>query len=65
MNFSSLFDDIVKDEYGTWTQICKIHAKSLEISSLGQLEDCPSKNIICGCIDCHNKAEYYLDFSEE
>lgn len=65
MNFLSLFDDIVKDEYGTWTQICKIHAESPEINSLGRLEDYPSANIICGCIGCQNEAEYYLDFYEK
>lgn len=30
MNFSVLFDDVVKDEYGTWSQICEYHAEAFE-----------------------------------
>lgn len=57
-----LFDDIVKDNYGTWTQICKRHSELKEINLLGTLEPIASENAICGCIGCQNKADYYLDF---
>lgn len=60
MNF--LFDDIVKDEYGAWSQVCKYHAENSDILTLGKLENSPSENIICGCCDCRDKAEYYIDF---
>ena len=56
MNYSLFFDDIVKDEYGTWTQVCQHHSESNLINSLGKLKDCPSENTICGCIECQNKA---------
>ena len=62
MNFSVLFDDVVKDEYGTWSQICEYHAENSDILVLGKLENSPSENIICGCHVCKNKAEYYIDF---
>ncbi len=62
MNLSVLFDDIVKDEYGIWSQVCKDHAKNFDILTLGSLEDCSSENTICGCCNCKNKAEYYIDF---
>ena len=62
MNFSVLFDDVVKDEYGAWSQVCKYHAENSDIFALGNLESSPSENIICGCRDCKNKAEYYIDF---
>lgn len=64
MNLSDLFDDIVKDDYGIWTQICETHAKKQIYSKLGKFENCPSANIICGCINCNNNAEYYLDFDD-
>ena len=64
MNYSLFFDDIVKDEYGTWTQVCQHHSEFNLINSLGKLKDCPSENTICGCIECQNKAEYYLDLGE-
>ncbi len=33
MNYSLIFDDIVKDEYGTWTQVCKKHSKDKALYS--------------------------------
>lgn len=30
MNFSVLFDDVVKDEYKPWSQICEYHAEAFE-----------------------------------
>jgi len=62
MNFSLLFDDVVKDEYGIWSQVCKYHAESSDILALGKLENSPSENIICGYRGCKNEAEYYIDF---
>lgn len=62
MNFSVLFDDVVKDEYGTWSQISEYHAENSDILVLVKLENSPSENIICGCHGCKNKAEYYIDF---
>lgn len=62
MDFSFLFDDVVKDEYGTWSQICEYHAENSDILVLGKLENSPSENIICGCHGCKTKAEYYIDF---
>ncbi len=62
MNFSVLFDDIVNDEYGTWSQVCKYHVKNFDILPLGKIENSPSKNIICGCRGCKKEAEYYIDF---
>jgi hypothetical protein len=64
MNYSLIFDDIVKDEYGTWTQVCKKHSKDKALYSFWKLVDCAAENTICGCIGCQNKAEYYLDFYE-
>lgn len=62
MNFSVLFDDVVKDEYGTWSQICEYHAENSDILVLGKLENSPFENIICGCHGCKNNAGYYIDF---
>ncbi len=62
MNFSILFDDVVSDEYGTWSQIRKEHVKNPSISALGSFADCASENIVCGCRNYRNKAEYYIDF---
>lgn len=62
MDFSFLFDDVVKDEYGTWSQVCREHAGNFDILALGKLENSPSGNIICGCNNCKNKADYYIDF---
>ncbi len=64
MELSDLFDDIVKDEYGTWTQVCKAHSKNPLFAKIGKLSDCASENTICGCAGCKNKAEYYLDIDE-
>lgn len=61
MNLLDLFDDIVKDEYGTWTQICKTHAENSLFEKIGTVSDCSSKNTICGCVGCNSKAVYYLD----
>lgn len=51
------FYDIVKDEYGTWTQICKKHSKDKAPYSFGKLVDCAAENTICDCTGCQNKAE--------
>lgn len=64
MNLSDLFDDIVKDDYGIWTQICKIHVNNPIILTFGKLTDCAAENTTCGYIGCNNKAEYYLDIDK-
>ncbi len=65
MDNSYFFDDVVSDEYGTWTQLCINHAKEPYYSIFGKISECASSNISCGCKNCKNKAEYYLDFYDE
>ena len=54
-----LFDDIVTDEYGAWSQICEDCAEKYNFP--GRLSNIPS-DCFCGVIDCENEAIYYLDF---
>ena len=56
----TLFDDMVTDEYGTWTQVCKNCAEKHNFT--GRLCDIPGV-CICGVVDCENDADYYLDFN--
>ena len=57
-----LFDDIVTDEYGTWTQICESCAEKYNF--YGRLSNI-SGDCICGVFGCENEADYYLDFNED
>ena len=55
----TIFDDMVIDEYGTWTQICESCAEKYNFS--GHLSNIPG-DCICGVIVCDNETDYYLDF---
>jgi len=55
------FDDIVKDNYGTWTQTCEQHSKMLEPK---KLEEVPIEGLICGVKNCDKKALYYYTIKE-
>ena len=52
------FDDVVTDEYSTWSQVCTNHAGEMTaiVSNKGGAIG------ICGVIDCKNEAEFYVDF---
>lgn len=54
------FDDIVKDDDGTWSQICPKCIAKLKIPD-NMISECPSE-CICGVIGCNKQADYYLDF---
>ena len=57
------FEDLVIEEKGTWTQICKeCSEKTIE---LGCLDEIPINGLICGVKDCQNQALYYLDLNNE
>lgn len=53
-----LFDDLVEDETGTWTQVCETHAN--EYKHLGTISDV-SISLNCGVRGCNNEAIHYLD----
>lgn len=54
-----LFDDFVKDEYGTWSQVCEEHAHILK----GQkpLSEVPIDGLTCGIEGCDKQAVFYVD----
>ena len=58
----AMFDDIVTDENGIWTQVCEKCAKTY--SKLGRLEDIPIGGLICGVTNCDKEAQYYLTIYE-
>ena len=58
---NELFNDIVSDEYGIWTQVC---SKCAELHfNLGRLSAIGGDNIICGVYGCENISSYYLDLN--
>jgi hypothetical protein len=52
------FDDLVIEQKGTWTQVCKECSENS--NKLGFLEEIPINGLICGVKDCQNQALYYL-----
>jgi len=59
------FDDIVTDEYSTWTELCEEHSVKAEKKGLGNSSDNALDNIICGCEGCSKTADYYFDFNKQ
>lgn len=57
-----LFDDLSRDEYSTWTQICKSCVQEIDIPS-DKLSN-GGENMVCGVKSCINEADYYLDIIE-
>lgn len=62
-NYETVFDDLVVEENGKWTQVCNECAKNY--SELGILDDIPIAGLICGTKGCENEALYYLDLKNE
>ena len=60
---TAMFDDIVTDENGIWTQVCE-ECKQMH-SKFGQLEEVPIDGIICGVNGCDKEARYYLAIYEK
>jgi len=54
------FEDFVKDEYGTWSYICKEHADWVPDSQL----DAEESDCLCGVVGCKNTTAYYVNFEE-
>jgi hypothetical protein len=62
-NNDMIFDDLVIEEKGTWTQVCK--SCSEKSNELGFLEEIAIEGLICGVDGCQNEAHYYLDLNNE
>jgi len=58
-NLENVFDDIVMDDVGTWTQLCS--SCMLKFEYLGTV-DKVKMYAICGVKGCWTEADYYLDF---
>ena len=54
------FDDIVTDEHGEWSQVCKQHMKPLKFET--HFKGCPAEETICGVEGCEKEAHFYIDF---
>jgi len=58
-----VFDDVVKDKSGKWSQVCD---SCIEKHFKDEVwDDIPIDNTICGVKDCNNEATFYLDFKTE
>jgi hypothetical protein len=62
INYETVFDDLVVEENGKWTQVCDECSK--KHSELGILEEIPIADLICGIKGCENEAFYYLDLKK-
>ena len=58
------FDDIITDDYGTWTELCEEHSVQAEKEGLGNSSD-NSLDMICGCEGCNKIANHYFDFNNQ
>ena len=56
-----LFDDVVADRDGEWSQICSQCASSIHLPKSGSVGGV----CICGVAGCNNEADYYVDFPSE
>ena len=57
-----IFDDIVSDEYGEWTQLCMPCAKTYFSNKVW--DEIPTEGFICGIKNCNNEAVFYLDIKK-
>lgn len=56
------FDDVIDDEYGVWSQLCKsCFEKYKDKFPTSSIDDVAGG--ICGVSGCMNEAEYYIDFA--
>ena len=60
--YELIFDDLVVEDNGKWTQVCNNCAKIY--AELGHLDEISITNIICGTKGCKNEALYYLDLKK-
>jgi hypothetical protein len=58
------FDDVITDETGSWTELCKKHKDAAEELELGVSSE-NAAEMICGCEGCSETAEYYFDFDKK
>ena len=61
-NCEVIFDDLVVEENGKWTQVCANCSK--KYAELGHLDEIPIAHLICGANGCKNEALYYLDLEK-
>ena len=65
-----VFDDFVRDEYGTWGEICKSCADKYSAVISSELDDGGTACGFCGVEGCENHSmdltipHYYIDFKE-
>ncbi len=57
---NNMFDDVVKDEYGIWSQACTSCIKQLGLSANDECEN----DYICGVTGCNNVASHYISISD-
>lgn len=58
----TIFDDIVLDEFGVWTQLCKKHIPTHSKYGI-YLDDIGSG--ICGVIGCEEESDNYLQLFDK
>ena len=58
-----IFDDVVVEDKGVWTQMCRQCANELGESCFW--DDIPIDYLICGVKNCQNKADYYMDVTSQ
>ena len=58
-----IFDDVVVEDKGVWTQMCRQCANELGESYFW--DDIPIDDLICGVKNCQNKADYYMDVTSQ
>lgn len=56
----NIFDDIVFDDLGIWSQLCSECSKHFIENHF--VEEVSINGLICGVKNCNNEALYYIDF---
>ena len=66
------FDDLVVDDYyNTWTQVCELCKKELDLYNINKgskyyyVTRYGEGKGFCGVEGCNNNAEHYIDFDDE